>query len=248
VEGERRQVVLVTGAAGSIGRETLRLFAPRFHLATADRKRLPEPDDALVGRQLIVDLGDDDAVREAFAQVPSLGPLQHVIAIAGGGDIEELTDPDPATEDTAVFTRVISENLVTAFVTIRHALPLLRAGDGDRSIALLSSINAFGGYGAPAYSAAKAGLIGLANALATPLGHDGIRINSLALGTVDTDHLRELSKARGVEPDLDRVASRNPLGRVLTPDEVAKALAATVDMPGLTGATIVLDNGQTHIR
>jgi NAD(P)-dependent dehydrogenase (short-subunit alcohol dehydrogenase family) len=80
------------------------------------------------------------------------------------------------------------------------------------------------------------------------LGHDGIRINSLALGTVDTDHLRELSKARGVEPDLDRVASRNPLGRVLTPDEVAKALAATVDMPGLTGATIVLDNGQTHIR
>jgi 3-oxoacyl-[acyl-carrier protein] reductase len=201
-----------------------------------------------VDQQLIVDLGDDDAVGVAFSQVPSLGPLQHVIAIAGGGDIDELTEPDPATEDADIFTRVIIENLVTAFVTIRHALPLLRVAHGDRSISLLSSINAFGGYGAPAYSAAKAGVIGLANALATPLGREGIRINSLALGTVDTDHLRELAKARGVDPDLGAVASRNPLRRVLTPGEVAKALAAAIDMPGLTGATIVLDNGQTHIR
>jgi 3-oxoacyl-[acyl-carrier protein] reductase len=114
---------------------------------------------------------------------------------------------------------------------------------------LVGSINAFGGYGAPGYSAAKAGLIGLAKALAAPLGADGIRINCVALGTVDTANLHRLAAERAQELDLTAVAARTPLRRVLTPQEVASALVSVaLDWPGLTGSTIVLDNGQTLIR
>jgi 3-oxoacyl-[acyl-carrier protein] reductase len=170
------------------------------------------------------------------------------VAIAGGGDPEELAQEDPATEPLAVFSRVLENNLHTAFTTIRHSAPLLRGGGGDRSIVLVGSINAYGGYGAPGYSAAKAGLIGLVNALATPLGPEGIRINCLALGTVDTENVHSLAE-RGLSLDLASVIASAPLRRILTPQDVAAALTAmTLDMSGLTGATVTLDNGQTLIR
>jgi NAD(P)-dependent dehydrogenase (short-subunit alcohol dehydrogenase family) len=243
-------VALVTGAAGSIGCATVRSFASRgLRVVTADRRPLPPGEAKVVARELHADLTDDSIARRAFAELGGLGRLGHVIAVAGGGDVEELSQTDPATEPLEIFARVVENNLTSAFVTIRHAVPLLRDGNGDRSVTLVGSINAFGGYGAPGYSAAKAGLVGLTKALATPLGADGIRINCLALGTVDTENLHDLADARGVELDLTAFASRAPLKRVLDPEDVASALTAlALDMPGLTGATIVLDNGQTLIR
>jgi len=239
--------VLVTGASGSIGRATLAAFAARdVRLATIDLARVPEPESSLVDRELCADLTDDGAVAEAAGR---LGPLAHVVAIAGGGDLEELSREDLATESLAVFARVVEANLHTAFVTIRHTVPLLREHRGDRSITLVSSINAGGGYGAPGYSAAKAGLGGLVRSLVTPLGADGIRINCVELGTVATENLRRLDEGRGIAHDLAATAARAPLRRVLEPADAAAALvAAALDMRGLTGATIVLDNGQTLIR
>ena len=71
----------------------------------------------------------------------------------------------------------------------------------------------------------------------------------MALGTVDTANLHRLAAERGRELDLAAVAARTPLGRVLAPQEVALALVSVaLDWPGLTGSTIVLDNGQTLIR
>jgi NAD(P)-dependent dehydrogenase (short-subunit alcohol dehydrogenase family) len=243
-------VALVTGAAGSIGRATIAALAGRgLAVATADRKPVPEPEAGLVALSLEVDLTDDDACAPAFERLAGAGALRHVVAVAGGGDVEELAQPDPAIEPAHVFTRVVANNLGTAFATIRHAVPLLRRTSGDRSITLVGSINAYGGYGAPGYSAAKAGLSGLVNALATPLGADGIRINCLALGTVDTANLHALAEARGETLDLAAIAAKAPLERVLAPADVASALVAmALEMAGLTGATIVLDNGQTHIR
>ncbi|MCA1845041.1 MAG: SDR family oxidoreductase [Actinobacteria bacterium] len=244
------RVALVTGAAGSIGRATVRaLAAEGLSVVTADRKPLPAAEGRLAAAVVELDLLDDDAVAAAAARIRPLGQLEHVVAVAGGGDIEEVSQHDPATEDVAIFRRVVESNLVTAFTTIRHTVPLLREGSGNRSITLVGSINACGGFGAPGYSAAKAALTGLANALVTVLGPDGIRVNCVALGTVDTENLRAMAAARGAPLDLAAVAARAPLGRVLTASEVADALVAVaLRMPGLTGATVTLDNGQTRVR
>ena len=171
-------VAFVTGAAGSIGCATIRALADRdFRVATADRQPLPSAAAALVALALDVDLIDDDTCAAAFARLSELGSLRHVVAVAGGGDVEELSQPDLPTEPAAVFARVVANNLGTAFTTVRHAVPLLLRTSGDRSITLVGSINAYGGYGAPGYSAGKAGLSGLVNALTTPAGAERSRIN-----------------------------------------------------------------------
>ena len=130
-----------------------------------DRRTLPSVMARYVSRQLTVDLFDETAVEGAFAALAEVRALQHVIGIAGGGDAEELDHPDPPTESLEIFSRVVRNNLHIAFVTVRHTVPLLRHSVGDRSITLIGSINASGGYGAPGYSAAKAGLSGLVAAL-----------------------------------------------------------------------------------
>jgi NAD(P)-dependent dehydrogenase (short-subunit alcohol dehydrogenase family) len=241
--------VLVTGASGDIGQRVVAVVAARgCRVVTMDRTPLPGDVAALVCREITVDLTDDAAVA-GHLEAADLPAVRHVIAVAGGGDVDELSEQDPATECLDIFSRVVANNLQAAFVTVRNTVPLLRRQPGDRSITFVGSINAYGGYGAPGYSAAKAGLSGLAAALATPLGAEGIRINCLALGTVDTANLRYLAELRGRRHDLAAIAAKAPLQRVLTPDDVARSLTAmALDMPGLTGTTVVLDNGQTLIR
>jgi len=250
VGADPRPVAVVTGAYGSIGQETVACLSGRgVDIVTVDHKPLPDPTARLVTRPLTVDLLDDAATQRAYATIADLPAVHHLVAIAGGGDAEELSQADPATESLEIFTRVVAANLHIAFVAIRHTVPLLRRAAGDRSITLVSSINAFGGYGAPGYSAAKAGLHGLVRALAPPLGQDGIRINGLAPGTVDTENLRHLADVRGVPVGIEALAAKAPLRRVLAAADVAAALTAmALDMRGLTGAIVTLDNGQTLIR
>ena len=109
-----------------------------------------------------------------------------MVAIAGGALPEEKTGADLAELPLEVFRASLELNLVTAWITLRAALPHLRRAEGDRSITLTTSTDALASYGLPAYAAAKAGLIGLVNSLAGPLGGDGIRINAVAPGDVPT--------------------------------------------------------------
>ena len=244
------RAVLVTGSSGSIGRAVVsRLVHCAATVVAVDRSRPSTPHDPAPAATALVDLTDDDATCRALTDVVLDGQLHHVIAVAGGGDLEELTATDVAQESLAAFDRVVRNNLHVAFVTLRHALPMLRRTTGDRSVTLVGSINAYGGYGAPGYSAAKAGLVGLAHALAPALGTDGIRINCLTLGTVDTDNLRRLSSARGRTFDPEHIAGTTALRRVLTPDDVARAaVALAIDLVGMTGTNVVLDNGQLRMR
>jgi NAD(P)-dependent dehydrogenase (short-subunit alcohol dehydrogenase family) len=244
------QAVLVTGSSGSIGRAVVSRLVHRGAMVVAvDRCQPGTPHDAAPAATALVDLTDDDATGRALSDSVPDGRLHHVIAVAGGGDLEELTATDVAQESLATFDRVVRNNLHVAFVTLRHAVPMMRRTTGDRSVTIVGSINAYGGYGAPGYSAAKAGLIGLAHALAPTLGTDGIRINCLTLGTVDTDNLRRLTAARGRTFNPADVAATTALRRVLTPDDVARtAVALATDLVGMTGANVVLDNGQLQMR
>jgi NAD(P)-dependent dehydrogenase (short-subunit alcohol dehydrogenase family) len=236
--------VLVTGAAGGLGSALVEALVARGDRVVA-LDRVSAGRDDIVEHTL--DLADEGAVAAALADAAGQGlQIRHVVAIAGGALPEEKTGADVAELPLEVFRASLELNLVTAWITLRAVLAHLRGADGDRSIALTTSTDALASYGLPAYAAAKAGLIGLVHSLAGPLGAEGIRINAVAPGDVPTArNVREWGHVPGW---YDRLREASPLGRLGTPEDVAAAYLALIDLRHVTGQVIVVDGGQTISR
>lgn len=239
-------VVLVTGAAGAIGSATVRLFLDAgFDVVGLDR----DPAVASVAAEryagIQLDLEDDASLARAVDAARPRGRLAHVIGIAGGALPDEpRTQDDPAALEPSVFRASIEANLTTQFLVLRAVVPWLRCTPGiDRSVAFTSSFNALTGLGMPAYSAAKAGLIGLMHALAGPLGAEGIRANVVAPGTVRTPRTERLWVH---DPEhFERLEATTMLGRLATPEDVGRTfLALATELTHITGQVIVVDGGQ----
>jgi NAD(P)-dependent dehydrogenase (short-subunit alcohol dehydrogenase family) len=154
-------------------------------------------------------------------------------------------------EDGA-FMASLDLNLAAHYRMLLAALPRLEAmaqtGE-DVSVTFISSINAYGGFAAPAYSAAKAGLHGLAAALAPVLGPLGIRVNVVAPGTTLTP-LTQAEAAAANDPDrFARAAANAPLRRVATAADIAATvLSLALHLRHVTGQVLVADGGQTLQR
>jgi NAD(P)-dependent dehydrogenase (short-subunit alcohol dehydrogenase family) len=251
-DGGVPDVVLVTGAAGAIGCATANAFIDAgFLVVGLDR------DPSVTSREsgdgdyhgICVDLEDDDAVAAALATAERAGDLAHVVAIAGGAlDEEPPTEHDPVLLDPKVFRASVEANLVSPFVVLRAVMPWLRRSAAtNRSVTFTSSWNALTGVGMPAYSAAKAGLIGMTRALTAPLGAEGIRVNVVAPGTIRTPRTERIWE--GDEGHFERLAARTATGRLGTPDDVARTFVAlAVDLVHVTGQVLVVDGGQTVKR
>src|SRR5262249_22394897 len=151
--------------------------------------------------------------------------LRHVIGLAGRqADDEPDAVEKPLEEGVRGFEDSLALNLTGQYALIYASVERLEAGEGDRSITLCSSVNALQSYGAPGYSAAKAGLIGMMNTLSVPFARRGIRINVVAPGTIRTPLTETLAdKALAT---FDRKAKRVPLGRIGKPDDVAAVIEA----------------------
>lgn len=229
--------VLVTGSSGGLGSATVTAYLETGRQVFG-LDRVSAPDQASF-RPIVVDLTDETAMQDVMRQI---GPIQHVVSIAGGALQDEKNNPDLAQLPLGVFRASLEHNLISAFVTLRTALPNLRAADGDRSIAFTTSTDAMVSYGLPGYAAAKGGIIGLVNSLTSPLGREGIRINAVAPGDIPTARNRAEWAHR---PDwYTNLASSNPLGRLCTPKEIAETFVALSDrLTGITGQTIVVDAG-----
>jgi NAD(P)-dependent dehydrogenase (short-subunit alcohol dehydrogenase family) len=236
--------VVVTGAAGGLGSALVDALIARGDRVVALDRVPAERNDVIA---FTLDLADPDAVAAALADAEDRGlQIRHVVAIAGGALPEEKTGADLAELPLEVFRASLELNLVTAWISVRAALAPLRRGEGDRSITLTTSTDALASYGLPAYAAAKAGLIGLVNSLAGPLGADGIRINAVAPGDVPTPrNVREWGHVPGW---YERLRESAPLGRLGTPEDIAAAYLALIDMRHVTGQVIVVDGGQTISR
>ncbi|MGH3649549.1 MAG: SDR family NAD(P)-dependent oxidoreductase, partial [Acidimicrobiia bacterium] len=180
--------VLVTGDAGAIGAATAELFVETgWHVLGVDKADRSGSASTDTYTKMSADLTDEDATVESLQVLDELPPLTHVVAIAGGAlETEPLTQDDPDLIDLDDFRASLELNLTSQFITLRSALPWLKVHHGDRSVTFTSSFNALSGLGMPAYSAAKAGLIGMMNALVGPLGANGIRVNTVAPGTIRT--------------------------------------------------------------
>lgn len=253
----RGRTALVTGGAGAIGRAVaLRFAAEGARVVVADVQESAAIDVAREAAEVSgldclgigLDIADFDAVRASAEQVTAnFGVCDAIVVNAG---ILTLT---PALEMTPrQWGAVIDINLSGSFYTATEfARPLVEAGGGGTIVFTSSLFGMRGGKGNAAYSASKFGIIGLAQSLAAELAEFGIRVNSVCPGQIGTAMLdaifEERASASGSSADAERdlFVERIPLGRLGTPDDVAKAF---VYLSGdasdyLTGQSLLIDGG-----
>lgn len=239
--------VIVTGAAGGIGRAIVAHLAARgCRLGLCDLVPLEsdevengerERDGGHVVATRQFDLADPEAVRTGVnALVEALGGCDAVVGNAGIVDTLHRAERFP----DAAWDRDLAANLSGQFALVRAAFPAL-AESGDGRIVLVSSTAAETGLpGQAAYSASKAGVVGLVRTLAAEWAPRGIRCNVVMPGMVDTP------KVRGLPPQArERMAEVIPLGFFGEPAELAGTIAFLLSPAAayITGATIRVDGG-----
>ena len=218
------KVAVITGGAGlnGLGYATARLMAAQgARVAILDLERAnPQAAAAQLGAGhvgLVADVTDKAACEAAAAQVlKALGRIDVLVNNAG------ITQPVKTLEITgADYDRILDVSLRGTLYMSQAVLPAMKQGGGG-SIICISSVSAQRGggiFGGPHYSAAKAGVLGLARAMAREFGVDGIRINSITPGLIETDITQgKLSDAKKAE-----IAETIPLARLGRASDVAGA-------------------------
>jgi NAD(P)-dependent dehydrogenase (short-subunit alcohol dehydrogenase family) len=232
--------VLITGAGGGIGGAMVRAFqAAGAHVTGADRS-----DEILAGldvaRKLAFDFTDAAATAAAMAGlIEQTGAPDVLVNNAAHTRAEALDDVD-----AEVWAREINVNLNGAFhVTMPIVAGMVARGGG--AIVFISTVNALAYFGNPAYSAAKAGMVAYAKAIAVEHGQNGVRANVICPGSVRT---RGWTHRFERDPQLlDHLLPHYPLGRMVLPEEVAQTAVflASPAASGITGAVLPVDAGLT---
>ena len=217
------KVIVVTGAARGIGRSlALGLAADGARVAVVARDRdraqivvdeIAELPAAPAGLAVEADVSDEDAVVAAAAEVDrTWGRVDALICNAGW-----MPGSQPVPQlDVAVLERVLSANLVSAFVTTKHFAPLMIRSGGGRIIYLSSAAGVHTNAGGAPYGGSKAAINILANAVHQELSNDGIRTVSVAPGLTVTPGMRAIVD----DAYIDSVASKYPGGRVGQPEDL----------------------------
>lgn len=240
-------VVLVTGASSGIGRAIARAFAGAGYgvmAAGRDAARLAEATAGLDNVQHhIGDLSDAAACRDLVAETQAaFGRLD--VVVNNAGIIHRATAE--ATSD-GQWRETMAVNLDAVFYLSRAALPALRRQGGGSIINIASDWGLRGGARAAAYCASKGAVVLLTRAMALDHASEGIRVNAICPGDVNTPMLAAEAGQRGLDPAaaLAASAAESPNGRVTEPEEVA-ALAlflASDAAPAITGAALPVDGG-----
>ena len=196
----------------------------------------------LGGASTPVDIRDHDAVDAAFAQAAEAnGAIHAVVAVSGIGGPN-----DPGKGDR--FEHLVATNLTGTYWCLRAAQRHLAQGPDPRHMVVISSILArIAVPGYTGYSASKAGLLGLVRSLAAELAPDGVQVNAICPGWVNTDMAWGGLDATGVGRDeaYRRAMAEVPLGRMTEPDEIAGTVAwlLSPDARGVTGQAIDHNGG-----
>jgi NAD(P)-dependent dehydrogenase (short-subunit alcohol dehydrogenase family) len=233
-----RPVAVVTGGARGIGQAISARLAQRGYTVYAASRTAPEeplPDGV---RHAVLDVTNSASVTSFFnALAEENGRVDVLVNNAGAAGSDRLDDPS---DD--VWRHILATNLDGAYTCVKAALPLMPAQTG-RIINIASVLGLKGVPDQPAYVAAKHGLVGLTRALAHALGQNGITVNAICPGWVDTEMARGRFQTLGMTEE--EAARSAPTGRITTPDEVAGMVAYLVsaDAANVTGQALVIDGG-----
>jgi NAD(P)-dependent dehydrogenase (short-subunit alcohol dehydrogenase family) len=241
-------VVLVTGASSGIGAAIAIAFAEDgwdVMAAGRDEGRLEEVAD--VSEKIIIWSGElqdaedcDELVADTIDEFGQLDCLVNNAGVFVRADVGQTTD--------AEWRYTMAINLDVPFFLSRAALPHLLRAEGS-IVNIASDWGLQGGKQAAAYCASKGGIVLLTKAMAKDHARDGLRVNAVCPGDVDTPMLASDAEEQGIDLDeyLESAAADSPNGRVATPEEVAAlALFLASDIAShITGAAIPVDGGAT---
>jgi NAD(P)-dependent dehydrogenase (short-subunit alcohol dehydrogenase family) len=240
-------VACITGGSSGIGLATGRALAARgARVELLDLRAPADPAGAGISH-VQCDVGDRESVRAAVAEVVA---RQHRIdiVVANAGIGAQGTVEDNSDEE---WHHVLDINVVGVARTVAAALPHLRASPAA-AVVVTCSIASWAGLPRRAvYSASKGALYALTLAMAADHIAEGIRVNGVAPGTADTPWVARLLDA-APDPQLERAAleARQPMGRLVTADEVAHAIAylASPRSGSTTGTILAVDGGMLGLR
>jgi NAD(P)-dependent dehydrogenase (short-subunit alcohol dehydrogenase family) len=240
--------VLITGAAGGIGRATVSLFNQKgWNVIGVDRADFGEgfPTNGLFIR---CDISRPEDMQAIFGQAhqftESLSALVNNAALQVAKPLIQTSVEE--------WDAVMASNLRSVFLGVKLAYPLLKAGSG--AVVNVSSVHAIQtSANIAAYAASKGGLLALTRAMAIEFAPDNIRVNAILPGAVDTPMLRA-GLGRGhvgrgdIQERLDNLARKTVSGKVGKPEEIAHAiyfLADNEQSSFMTGQALVVDGGAT---
>jgi NAD(P)-dependent dehydrogenase (short-subunit alcohol dehydrogenase family) len=244
------RVALVSGAGSGIGQAIAELFA-----AEGASVALLELDEAKGGETLaqIREAGGEalmlpcdvaveaEVAKAVAATLERYGALHHLVNNAGivlVKPLEECTEQE--------WDRVMAVNVKSIFLTVKHVLPALKRAE-SATIVNMASVSSFVGQGhTPSYVASKGAVMMLTKALALDYARLGIRVNCICPGITDTPLFRyHVSRTADPQATLRNRAARVPLGRLLTPLDIARAALylSTDDSSGITGIAHLVDAG-----
>jgi NAD(P)-dependent dehydrogenase (short-subunit alcohol dehydrogenase family) len=242
------RVALVSGAAGGLGRAVARrLAADGLRVAANDLSESPGLEEVVRetgGVAAPADASDPAAVERMTAQVEdALGPIDVLVANHAYMTMAPFVDHDPHD-----WWRNVDVNLSGTFFLIRAALPGMRRRGGGRIVVIASEFGVAGWANATAYAASKAGLISLVKTLGRELGPEGILVNAIAPGIMDTPQLDVDAADAGVSPEeiRRRYAAESPIGRIGRPEEIAGLVSFLAsDGAGALVGQVLQPNGGT---
>jgi NAD(P)-dependent dehydrogenase (short-subunit alcohol dehydrogenase family) len=231
------RLCLVTGAASGIGEA----IARRLAVAGGDVVGVDlRPEGAA---QVSADVSVEADVIAAFEAVRDRAGRSPDVLVNVAGIGSTTTAPDTPVE---VWDRVFEVNARGTFLFCKHAIPAMAASpDGGAIVNIASVAGMVGLRNRAAYCASKGAVIALTRALAIDHVGDGVRVNCVCPGTVDSPWVRRLVEEAG--ESIDDLRARQPLGRLGTPEEIAEATLylASPASSFVTGSALVVDGGLT---
>ena len=251
----RPRVCLVTGAGRGIGRavaERLAAAGHRVALVGRSQESVEEAAAAITARvpdcetlAISADVTDTDHLERMFGTVEEhWGPVEVLVSNAGAGFGAPLVD----TSDDE-WQRALDLNLTAPFRCLRRALPAMLDAGWGRIVVVASVVAKRGEAKVSAYTASKHGVLGLVRSAAAEVASRGVTVNAVCPGYVDTpmteQTVRDISarSERTVEQARQALERRQPIGRLIDPDEVAQAVQLCVDSGGVNGQGINVDGG-----